>query len=107
MIILNERYATKMEIFTLKRGFKQRGEKMLSHYSMDELQGEIDRRRMIQKKPVPVNNSNYTELRQLCLDYIDQVSRLAVDDDLEHHVFEAALEAVYGEDIWGYINRLT
>jgi hypothetical protein len=27
-----------------------------------------------------------------------------VDDDLEHYIFECAMETLYGDDVWDYIN---
>ena len=44
-------------------------------------------------------------LRMICEDYMDAVStNKYVDDDLEHYIFECAMETLYGGDVWDYIN---
>ena len=44
-------------------------------------------------------------LRMICEDYMDAVStNKYVDDDLEHYIFECAMETLYGDDVWDYIN---
>ena len=44
-------------------------------------------------------------LRMICEDYMDAIStNKYVDDDLEHYIFECAMETLYGDDVWDYIN---
>lgn len=53
------------------------------------------------KKPKPLEQPNYKELEELC-EY--HLKHLNDDDDSEHYIYEAAIEAIYGEDVWDYIN---
>ena len=44
-------------------------------------------------------------LRMICEDYMDAISKGEyIDNDLEHYIFECAIETLYGDDVWDYIN---
>lgn len=83
----------------------------LSEYSAEELQSELKRRNEFVESPVqeplpqPMNNPSYDLLHTMCVDYVKSVAEDKVDDDHSHYIFEAAIEAVYGKDIWDWINK--
>lgn len=53
-----------------------------------------------------ISTDNYSVLCDLCSQYLDLVKTGSVDDsDLEHYIFEVALESVYGDDVWKYVNE--
>jgi hypothetical protein len=59
-------------------------------------------------KPEMVAYSDFPHegLRSLCQSYIDELAKEEgyVDEDLEHYIFEAAMEACFGKDVWKWIN---
>jgi len=54
--------------------------------------------------------SDFSELISLVDEYIEDLQRKGVisDDieDIEHYIFEAAIEAIYGGDCWDEINKI-
>lgn len=57
-------------------------------------------------KPEPVKNPNFNNLIEQCVDYIDQIEEHEwIDSDWSHYVTEEALKAVFGKDIYEWINK--
>jgi len=54
------------------------------------------------KTPTKLNNPDFKDLAKICVEYVRSKNP---DEDLKEYIFEAALEAVYGKDIWKYINE--
>lgn len=81
---------------------------MLHNFSTEQLQAEIDQRlkaKINEGKPKQLPDKNFDNLIAMCQDYIDQVADKGwVDDDLKHYIFEAAMGAVFGDEIWAFIN---
>jgi hypothetical protein len=47
-----------------------------------------------------------TRLQKVVMEYMRQVvSDDSVDEDLSHYIFEEAMMAFYGRDVWKYINK--
>jgi hypothetical protein len=47
-----------------------------------------------------------TRLQKVVMEYMRQVvSDDYVDEDLSHYIFEEAMMAFYGRDVWKYINK--
>lgn len=42
------------------------------------------------------------ELIELCKEHLDNLTE--EDNDMEHYIYEKAMELCYGEDVWDYIN---
>lgn len=67
--------------------------------------------------PEPNDNPDFSKLIETCKEYIAAIEKdseeLAVEplreaisaSDLKHFVFEHALEAVFGEDVWKFVNE--
>lgn len=57
-------------------------------------------------KPEPLPIVNHHELSVLVKQYIDFVASPEYHEgnDFKSYIFEAALEAYYGKDIWKFIN---
>jgi len=70
----------------------------LKDFSNEELLEELAKRKTL---PQPLADPNFSALVTLVTDYVEDIQN---DDDMEHWVFEAAIEAVYGHDIWNYLN---
>jgi len=78
----------------------------LKQCTTEELQGELARRVEAEKAPMPevLFNPDYTNLTSLCKEYLRQVAKNQDTSDLQHYIFEAAIEAAYGRNVWKWIN---
>lgn len=71
-------------------------------------QAEIDRQeREAFEKPKVLNDNFPKGIVQNCIKYRDEVWVLgeALDDDLKQYVFEAAMEAIFGEKVFERLNQ--
>ena len=59
--------------------------------------------------PLPDDQIDLTSLRAECQEYIDSIADGSYheDNDTAHYIFESALKAIYGKDIFNYINENT
>jgi hypothetical protein len=61
------------------------------------------------KKPETVKNPDLSQLKKICQQYIDAVaSGNYCDDtnsDYKHYIFEEAITAFFGKDVFNYINK--
>ena len=58
------------------------------------------------ERPQQLENQDFSKVAKLCREYIEELDREDyVDDDLETYIFEAAIEAVFGKDVWIWINK--
>ena len=44
------------------------------------------------------------ELKRICEQYLEHIESGETDTDDEHYIFEAAMELVFGADIWTRVN---
>ncbi len=80
----------------------------LAKYSDDELAKELARRKSYKKiKPLVVSCPNFTELISLCASHIDDIDSGNEDEDTRQFIYEEAMMAVYGKDIFKWINERT
>lgn len=81
---------------------------MFDGISTEELQLEIDSRKKKKQKlakPKQLFQSNIDPLRKICQEYIDYLANDGFEDnDFDHYIFEVAIEAIFGPDVWKYIN---
>jgi hypothetical protein len=85
----------------------------LSDFSLNELQQEIKRREELRP---PMERQFYGQeldydsvqgIMGTCKAYMEAVVKSngeEINDDLEHDVFEKAMEFAYGKTVWDYIN---
>lgn len=82
----------------------------LDDYTTDDLKKEIEKRKEeVKIKPVPLNmalndRSDFAETKKACMEYIQEIANGKSDIDKEF-VFESAMEAVYGKDVWDWVNK--
>jgi hypothetical protein len=57
-------------------------------------------------KPTLLKNIDLEDLENLCQEYLDYIDseEYCGDSDYDHFIFEKAMETLYGEDIFDYIN---
>ncbi len=58
--------------------------------------------------PTPLDNPDFSEVRELTDQYINDVINFGQprDDDLEQYVFEEAVKAIYGKDVFSDLRQL-
>ena len=58
------------------------------------------------KRPeeIPVGVADFSELRKVCRQYVELVNGGCETSNARQFIFEAAIEALYGEDAWDWIN---
>ena len=79
----------------------------LKSYSDGDLKKELERREKERNNvPSPKLNPDFSDVVDAAKSYIVEVQAGVVDDDTEHYIFEAVMEAVYGEKVWDWINKL-
>jgi len=76
----------------------------LSKYTIDELEAELERRELLGDMPKLLANPDFSNLQRVCSEYLESIARDEVDDDHDHWIYEAAMEACFGRNIWGFIN---
>jgi len=61
---------------------------------------------LIMDKPTQLKEPDFEELKKQCQAYIDYVASddYHEDNDRDHYIFEEAMEAVFGKDVWKFIN---
>ena len=78
----------------------------LSDYSTDDLKLELERR-LLESVPKMQKCPDYTDLQHSCQAYVCAIATNTYHEDNEdqHYIFEAALEALYGKSIWDWIQE--
>jgi hypothetical protein len=57
------------------------------------------------RKPVMIETPDFSELKEMVQQYIDDVSEgKYIDTDIYEYVFECAVETFFGKGVWDYIN---
>ncbi len=58
------------------------------------------------KKPEQLKNPDFSGLILVCESHLQQIDEEEREDnDSEHYIYEAAMEAIYGSDVWKFINK--
>ena len=80
----------------------------LQCYDEEALRAELERREREKKAraiPQPLASPDWARVTEYCHSYVDQKAKQGwVNDDLKQYIFEAALEAVFGKNVWPWIN---
>lgn len=78
----------------------------LKNFSSEELEAELAKRKKDKQRPKPLESPNFKNLIELVEKSIPEyLENGHVDDDFDHYVFEAAMEAIYGKNIWKWWNK--
>jgi hypothetical protein len=78
----------------------------LSDVSDAALEKEIERRRN-ESIPVPVSNPDWSDLIRYCNGHINLLAQKGYAwDDSEHRIYGAALKAVFGPNVFDWINQI-
>ncbi len=82
----------------------------LSNISDNDLEKELEKRRAhryVRDKPKPISRPNFSKVTAECVQYIDTMAEeKRVDDSKENFIFETAMEAVFGEGVWDWVEAV-
>ena len=80
----------------------------LEDISMDDLEAELERRRNFKPKIEMVDNPDFTTLKKLCQNYIDEIYKERYDnvEEWEGHIYDAAIMAYFGKNVWWWIGNV-
>lgn len=59
------------------------------------------------EKPKQLETVDLQKLREICqqyLDFVDNDEEYHEDNDYDHYIFESALEAIFGKEVWTFVN---
>lgn len=82
--------------------------KVLSNVTDEELEAELARRKSAKTLPIPkpLAEINWESTYNEAVEGINaRITKKHQEDDLEHYLFEAVVEAVYGKGIWEIYNK--
>jgi len=78
-------------------------------YDTEQLEAELERRSKFKDsvpEPLLGRDRSWTDVYNLCVKNVQSVAEDGRElKDIDHYVFEAAMQAVYGPDIWKWYNR--
>jgi len=82
-------------------------ENSIDNISTENLEKELEKRNKLEK-PKPLTKIDTEELIKICTTYIDEIEKGEMcdfSDLVERYIFAAAIEAVFGDKIWDWINK--
>lgn len=68
------------------------------------LQAQLERLERV-PEAIPYNSVNWIPLYDIVRDHIHNIHNKSNDEDEPHYIFEKAIVAVYGNDIWKWYNN--
>jgi hypothetical protein len=83
-------------------------EQALDQFSDGELKAEVGRREKIRTappEPLPDEEINWNIVKSGAAEYIELVDEKKSLSNSEHFIFESVIVAVYGRDVWEWINK--
>jgi anti-sigma regulatory factor (Ser/Thr protein kinase) len=79
--------------------------KDLSEFSDEELERELNQRERQQSKPTQLPHPDWSVVKTNAEEYLEYlVEHGRADEDADHYIFESVMDALYGSDIWQFIN---
>lgn len=59
---------------------------------------------MRKPKSIRYTAIDWSDVIEICEQYIDEISHKELNENTENFIFEAALKAVYGDNVFNYVN---
>ena len=85
------------------------GKALLESFDDEQLEAELMRRKRERERaemPTPIINPDWSHVIMLCAGYIAELAKANHEPkDSREYIFEAAIEAIYGEKVWQWINK--
>jgi len=81
----------------------------LKHFTVDQLEQEIKRRKGIESKPEMINDPDFTQLKTEAQDIIDKIldGNYHSDNDDAHYMYETVMTTLFGNDFFDWFNENT
>ena len=81
----------------------------MTQYSDDDLRAELRRREGLATEPLPPKlvTPNLEPLAELVAEHLRLIAVRKRDEDMPHYIYETAMEAFYGKDVWKFVNART
>jgi hypothetical protein len=78
----------------------------MTQYSDDDLRSELRRRERLSALSVPPKliAPNLEGLAELVAEHLRLIVCARRDEDMPHYIYEEAMEAFYGKDVWKFVN---
>lgn len=79
----------------------------LEEFTDTELEEELNRRKKQNAAPTPLDSPDWEPVKSACEEIVKSIinETYHMDDDSSHYVFEEAMKAVYGKDIFKWYNE--
>jgi hypothetical protein len=79
----------------------------LKYVSVEELVAELAKRKKeASQMPEPLKNPDFSKLRDMIISSYQQCAEEEAEDvNLEHYIYERAVEAVFGKAFWEWRNK--
>lgn len=80
----------------------------INKLSIEELEAELKKRKEksdLDSIPKPLENIDIDAIKKIAQDELEHITKSGQNSkDIEHWMYEAVMESVYGKDIFNYIN---
>lgn len=77
--------------------------------AIEELEAKIKHLKKsasVAPEKLPEEDRDWSTVTSMVVEYIEKKRAGEwIDDDLENYIFEAAVQCVYGDKIWDYLNK--
>ena len=77
-----------------------------SDISTDDLKAELERRERTSDRPAPLENPDFSRLLKTCEAVMNDYERDGRSKDNGHYIYEEAMQAVYGDNVFEWINQV-
>lgn len=82
---------------------------MLENMTVEQLREELAKREKEikdQEKPKLLENKDFSKVVEYCVEYIEELNVNGyADEDLRHYIYEAAMTACFGDDVWVWVRK--
>ena len=80
----------------------------IEKYSKEELLERIKELEELERvPPKQLDRMEEDKIRRCCVEYIEGLSKKEYQsENHKQYIFESALEAVYGKDVWEWVNKM-
>lgn len=82
-------------------------EKNLKTYDTEELEKELERRKRLNNKPEMIEIFDFTSLKKMVADIIDEIANDEYREDNKQYIYEEVMKTFYGPGIFEWINSNT
>lgn len=60
---------------------------------------------MVDDIPQPLTGIHFTDVIKLAKQHIQDIASNDMDEDMPHYIYEGVMIAIYGKDIWNWVNK--